>query len=336
MTEYQIIGDIHGKFDRLDGLLRKLGWTGGGTTWSPPADTKIIFVGDYIDRGDQQLAVLETVRSLVDAGDAIALMGNHEFNAVCFDTEDPKAPGEYLRKHSEANTSQHGAFLAQVTEPERRAWIAWFKELPLWHVVGDDELRVVHACWYGPSIDALEARLGGRSFGDRPALWCDAADKRTDLGMAIEDVLKGPEIDITKDPYRFPRFQTEPGPNQKSRSGARFCWWDSDPADLADAVDLSPDTVVADTDTAYPSLEGVAVIPGDREKTYTDDVLVVYGHHWRNTTHWRPGELLPHGGHTEHTACVDFSAGKGGPLVAYRWNGERTIDRSHYIPFGHS
>jgi hypothetical protein len=30
-------------------------------------------------------------------------------------------------------------------------------------------------------------------------------------------------------------------------------------------------------------------------------------------------------------ACVDYSAGKGGPLVAYRWNGESELQNSGFI-----
>jgi hypothetical protein len=37
---------------------------------------------------------------------------------------------------------------------------------------------------------------------------------------------------------------------------------------------------------------------------------------------------------TAHTACVDFSAVRGGTLIAYRWSGEQTIELSHYFPHG--
>ena len=33
---------------------------------------------------------------------------------------------------------------------------------------------------------------------------------------------------------------------------------------------------------------------------------------------------------SKHVACVDYSAGKGGPLCAYRWNGDRHLDASCY------
>jgi hypothetical protein len=35
---------------------------------------------------------------------------------------------------------------------------------------------------------------------------------------------------------------------------------------------------------------------------------------------------------TSHTACVDFSAVRGGTLVAYRFSGESEIRLEHYVP----
>lgn len=29
-------------------------------------------------------------------------------------------------------------------------------------------------------------------------------------------------------------------------------------------------------------------------------------------------------------ACVDYSAGRGEPLVAYRWDGEQDLDPKHF------
>lgn len=69
-----VIGDIHGHLDLLDDTLLILMETG----------CQVVFVGDYIDRGDQGVEVVERVRSLVEKPDewglsrVTALMGNHE------------------------------------------------------------------------------------------------------------------------------------------------------------------------------------------------------------------------------------------------------------------
>ena len=66
---------------------------------------------------------------------ALAIMGNHEFNAICYHTSD--GAGGNLRSHTEENnknTVQHQATLDQLAIPYRDEWesyLAWFKSLPL-------------------------------------------------------------------------------------------------------------------------------------------------------------------------------------------------------------
>ena len=92
-------------------------------------ERQAIFVGDLVDRGGEQLRVLEIVKRMVDAGSAQIVMGNHEFNAICYATEYPAGSGQYLRKHTEKNDNQHRAFLEQLTDEQRD---------PLPRVVQDD------------------------------------------------------------------------------------------------------------------------------------------------------------------------------------------------------
>lgn len=48
MTDF--IGDIHGHADKLVALLQKLGYTKINGSYAHP-ERKVLFVGDYIDRG---------------------------------------------------------------------------------------------------------------------------------------------------------------------------------------------------------------------------------------------------------------------------------------------
>ncbi len=72
MTRLFAIGDIHGCYCLLKQLLRKLpiNWT----------KDKLIFLGDYIDRGDEVKMVIETIIELKSKykDHVICLMGNHE------------------------------------------------------------------------------------------------------------------------------------------------------------------------------------------------------------------------------------------------------------------
>ena len=49
---------------------------------------------------------------------------------------------------------------------------------------------------------------------------------------------------------------------------------------------------------------------------------VFFGHYWWDGI---PRPVLP------TVACVDYSAGKGGPLVAYRWEGEPELSAGSFV-----
>lgn len=128
---YDIIGDIHGQAKELELLLEQLGYRRNGGSFTHET-RQVIFLGDFIDRGDHQRGVLDIVRPMVDQRGAYAVMGNHEYNAIAYFTEKPE--GGFLRDRSEKNASQHEKFLAAFeSRPEEwREVIDWFKTLPLW------------------------------------------------------------------------------------------------------------------------------------------------------------------------------------------------------------
>jgi hypothetical protein len=49
---------------------------------------------------------------------------------------------------------------------------------------------------------------------------------------------------------------------------------------------------------------------------------VFFGHYCLDS---RPAPLGP------ERACVDYRAGEGGPLVAYRWEGEPALRKTHFL-----
>jgi hypothetical protein len=187
-----IIPDIHGHADKLDALLAHLGWRTNSAGWRGPApDRKVIFLGDFIDRGPDNARVLRTVRSLIDSGKASAVMGNHEFNAIHFHTE---VEGRPLRARSAKNLRQHASFLAEfpLGAPRTREAIGWMQSLPL--ALEEDGLRAVHACWHAPGIDVL--RLAGCLAGlctedlHRPG-WTEGP-----VWDALQVATSGPEVPL--------------------------------------------------------------------------------------------------------------------------------------------
>jgi hypothetical protein len=315
---YDIIGDVHGCATALEDLLTDLGyqpndWT--GAYWHP--DRRAVFVGDLVDRGGDQLRVLKLVKLMVDSGSAHIVMGNHEFNAIGYATENPGSADTYLRKHSDKNTAQHRKFIDQLSDAERAYYIEWFKTLPLWLDLGG--LRVVHACWHPPSMEVVERELGSSRFNSADQ-FVRASTKGNPLHDAVEVLLKGPEIDLTK--HGQPPFKDWGG---HLRDEARVRWWDDGAASLREIAELGGDYTTEDG-RPYPVLPETEVPADYRSFVYTDDVPVFYGHYWREGS---PKHLLDW---TTRTACVDFSAVRDGTLVAYRWSGEREIRVKHYVP----
>lgn len=62
-------GDIHGCSEALNSLLEAV---------KPTQSDTLIFLGDYIDRGSNSKAVLDTIIRLTETHNVIALIGNHE------------------------------------------------------------------------------------------------------------------------------------------------------------------------------------------------------------------------------------------------------------------
>ncbi len=69
MSRIIAIGDIHGNYDKLMSLWNKLNIS---------SDDKVIFLGDYIDRGNKNIEVISFIMKLSQQDNIICLMGNHE------------------------------------------------------------------------------------------------------------------------------------------------------------------------------------------------------------------------------------------------------------------
>ena len=187
---YDLIGDIHGHAAELTSLLELLGYDRHRGYYSHPV-RKAVFVGDFIDRGPQIHDVLALVRPMVDQGSALAVMGNHEFNALCYHTPHPDRPGDFLRPHTDKNVHQHRPTLEQVSKVELKEYLGWFRSLPMW--LDLEGLRVVHACWDDQQIAVISSAIDQHG-GVTNEFLQEASTTRSPLHLAIEDVLKGKEI----------------------------------------------------------------------------------------------------------------------------------------------
>ena len=293
MKTYDIIPDIHGQSAKLEAALASLGWRRAVGRWTHPDPNRmIVFLGDFIDRGPDCRAVLKTVRELVDAGRAKAIMGNHELNALHFHTLHPE-DGQPLRERSGKNIKQHKTFLDQfpLSDPQTRSALNWMRGLPLF--LEEDGFRAVHACWNDASIKRLK-ELTGNGVLSEEQLICAAGRIKTDEMFALaEQITKGPEQRLP-DGYSF----TDSDGNKRHQ--VRLKWWDATARRWRDIAISVP--VVEDLPDAELPEEVVS-------QTYLPTAPPVFFGHF-----WLTGQPILQ---ADNALCLDYSAGKDGPLVSY-------------------
>ncbi len=297
---YDLIGDIHGHAEVLRRLLREMDYREDDGVFRHP-DRQVIFVGDFVDRGPEQREVLHIARSMCDAGTALAVMGNHEFNALGW--VEPDGIGGYLRPHTPKNRKQHQEFLDQIGEGSaaHREALGWFRTLPVW--LDLPGLRVVHACWYPSAQEALRPHLDRSQRFTQDGLRA-ASHKGSDAYHAADILLKGPEASLP-DGISFRDKQGH------IRHEARLRWWGLDATTLRRAA-----LGMEGDEGSLPDS------PITTEYLYTDKLPVFFGHYWLKGVPTLSSDFA---------ACLDFSVAKQGYLTAYRWSGENVLSSDNFV-----
>ena len=297
---WDVIGDVHGRLGALRALLGRLGYREDQGVWRNPT-RKAVFIGDLVDRGDEVPGVLAQVKAMADAGEAEVLLGNHEYNLLCW--YEPDGEGGFLRKRNEVNRAQAERSLAFFDRDlaARDRYFAWFRKLPI--VLERDGARFVHAYWGGAEVAQLAGRRTLEECG-----WGVPDFRAQPLGRAVERLIKGPEVKLPEELFIRDRQGCV-------RKDARIKWWvDLEGADLRAA--LLPDT----------EHFGGRSLPVGMFRTYepldSSDPLVFFGHYGFREF---PGILAP------NAVCVDVQGpGKDG-VGAYRWSGEGALIEQNFI-----
>ena len=289
---YDLIGDIHGYADELHAMLAKLGYEKLDASHAHPEGRKVVFLGDYIDRGPKIREVLETVRGMVEAGNALAILGNHEVNAMRYHTIGPD--GLPLRPNNKTKTAQHQATLDQIGQEGMQEWIDWFAQLPLTLELGP--MRAVHAAWSDRAARELQQAgpLEGHTLVKYSLLG-------TDPNETLSWLINGPEA-------KLPRGIKHRTADGTLRRDVRLKWWKT-VRGLTARQAVFPET---------PDIPD-AQITGAPEIDYPAEAPITFvGHSAVDTK--RPAPVSP------RLACLDYGLGKGGFLCAYRWDGETDLD----------
>jgi len=170
---FDIVGDVHGCFDELVELLRRLGYgvDEAALAIQAPEGRKLVFLGDIVDRGPKIPDVLKLVMKAVEGGVALCVPGNHDM--------------KLMRKlHGRDAQITHGLAesLAQLSaEPEEfQDQVAAFIDDRVSHYVLDEgRLVVAHA--------GMKESMQGRGSGAvrEFALFGETTGETDEFGMPI-------------------------------------------------------------------------------------------------------------------------------------------------------
>jgi len=323
-TSIDFIGDIHGHCGCLISLLKKMGYeeTAGAFRY-PGNERMVVFLGDYVDRGPGVRDTLNLVRAMRDAGSAIPLMGNHEFNMLSFWQKngtggryiEKNGPG-YLREHTFNKVAVHSRTVTDFVgrKAEFYELMDFVKTLPLY--IETESFRAQHASFDGRAIELLKA-AGITCFadGNYDELIARANDEDNQYGDSlfwpIDMLLKGPEMELPNKQFFFDgegvkRFKT------------RIRWW-------VDPVTASFQELSLQPGVEMPA--GCDVAPEIRKRPHygEEERPVFFGHYWLTGVPY----LI-----RNNVCCLDFSIARqagGGRLACYRFDGEQQLDESKFV-----
>jgi bis(5'-nucleosyl)-tetraphosphatase (symmetrical) len=159
------IGDVQGCYDDLRALLDGLAFD--------PANDRLWFVGDLVNRGPRSLDVLRYVRDLGDA--AVTVLGNHDLHLLAI------AAGNRRKHDGDAGLE------AVLAAPDRDQLLHWLRHRPLLHRDTSLGFTMVHA-GLPPQWDIATATACAREveqalqgddhlayfldmYGNKPKLW---------------------------------------------------------------------------------------------------------------------------------------------------------------------
>lgn len=151
------IGDVHGCFETLRRLLRRIAYD--------PARDRLWFVGDLINRGPDSLGVLRWAAAQGDR--IVVVLGNHDLHLLA------RAEGVSAPKKRDT--------LEEILEaPDRDDLLAWLRSRPLVHREG--EILLVHAGlfpeWTPAEAERLARDVEARLRGDKAPKLLGTVDQK--------------------------------------------------------------------------------------------------------------------------------------------------------------
>lgn len=174
--KYDIIGDIHGCYQELLLLLKKLGYSMINNIPIHPNGRKLAFVGDAMDRGPFSLKTIKLMFHLQDEGQLIYAPGNHCDKLYRYF----KGNKVQLQYGIETTLAELNFLSVKDKEYFTKRYIKFFEALNLYHSLDDGNLIIVHA--------GIREDLIGTSYSNKLrsfVLYGDATGETSPSGRPI-------------------------------------------------------------------------------------------------------------------------------------------------------
>lgn len=300
---FDIIGDIHGHIIEMEMLLKRLGYHNQLGFWKHET-RKAVFVGDFINRGPNSRKVIQTIRLMVDHGSGYAILGNHEINAITYFTK--RSDGRPIRMPGNGNRKLLDNFAFEYRNKYEQLIedIRWMRTLPLFLEL--DDIRIVHAYWNDSHIAKLKSLYEKGRL--RKKYLKEVVKKDHPLYIPFTETTKGIELNLPKD-------LVIKDSNNIARTNFRVKWWTKPNGHTFESISYGnkfslpqytiPNELISDYDI-YPE----------------DAPLVFIGHYCV-----AKGVMIPQ----SNICCVDACVANGGRLAAYRYSGEKRIDKNRFV-----
>jgi hypothetical protein len=262
-------------------------------------------VGDFINRGPEIRKTIRTIKAMVENGNAYAVLGNHELNAIIYHLKDKQGrsiiskPSKYFLSLFKT-INEYSAGSNELNEQLR-----WMRTLPLYLDLG--EIRVVHACWCEDAIkvaDSLyeDGRIRKRVF--RKVYKKSGSEE----AKSVWRLTKGVNLKLPPDI----RVMNNKGVSPRS---FRIRWWDN--LDGKTFKEASFESKFAMPSYTIPP----EIVP--ETFPYPDDApIVFFGHYCRGGG----PHIIKH-----NVCCVDSCVAGTKSLLAYRWSGEKELDMNNLV-----
>jgi len=168
-TNYDIIGDTHGFYSEfIDFAKTKLGYEHKNGLLTHPEGRKMLFLGDFVDRGTESIEMLTLVKRMCDNGHK-AIIGNHENKLIQF-YQNLQLGKVSVSSRSSSETAMKFVKLDKKRQEDLYQWLV---SLP--HYYTEDKFAFTHA-----GVTHFDPFNTPRSF-------CIYGDQRSKLQRATVD-----------------------------------------------------------------------------------------------------------------------------------------------------